>query len=139
MDADFNSYDSFQPVTDHPTMSRSELMRAYFGAWREFYTIRQIGKSISRVGKSRLLYARLVLWYRLCAVGEKIHPMIGGFYRIKRYADRRPNAPPISRFRHAVNEVGRHVRYMFVVLRELIHVGLAFAWSYLPARLQAED
>jgi hypothetical protein len=41
MDEDLNNYDSFQPVIDHPLMSRNEWQEAYNRAWRQFYTARQ--------------------------------------------------------------------------------------------------
>jgi hypothetical protein len=38
MDGDLNNYDSFQPVMDHPLMSREAWQEAYNRAWKQFYT-----------------------------------------------------------------------------------------------------
>jgi hypothetical protein len=54
MDEDLNSYDSFQPVIDHPLMSRKQWQEAYNRAWRQFYTARQMTAALRRIQK-RLL------------------------------------------------------------------------------------
>ena len=98
MDDDFNNYDSFQPVTDHPRMSRKEWQDAYNRAWRQFYTPRQMSAALRRISRNEYWgMFRNFLWYRWSAVVEGVHPMMAGFVRHKHYASRRPQAPKLSR------------------------------------------
>jgi radical SAM superfamily enzyme YgiQ (UPF0313 family) len=114
MDADFSRYDSFHPVFDHPTMSRDEWSGAYRQAWRRFYRPDRMIAALSRLPtrESRLDLLRNFAWYRWSAFTERTHPMIAGFYRLRPYRERRSSAPPLARWRHVVNEVLRHVRYL---------------------------
>jgi radical SAM superfamily enzyme YgiQ (UPF0313 family) len=119
MDEDLNNYDSFQPVTDHPLMSRSEWQEAYNRAWRQFYTPRQMSAALRRISRKEYWgMFRNFLWYRWSAVVEGVHPMMAGFVRHKHYASRRPQAPKMSRIEHSVHEIWRFVRYIGLGFRE---------------------
>ncbi|MBM3257539.1 MAG: radical SAM protein [Candidatus Liptonbacteria bacterium] len=119
MDADFNRYDTFQPATDHPRMSRDEWQAAYEAAWRQFYTPDHMIASLRRVGKRGYwgLFKNFI-WYRWSALHENVHPMMGGFYRYRRYEDRRKEGPPISVEAHLVGEILRHLRYIPALTQE---------------------
>src|SRR4029077_16052138 len=119
MHEDLNNYDSFQPVIDHPLMSRKQWQEAYDRAWRQFYTARQMTAALRRISKSDYWgMFRNFLWYRWSAVVEGVHPMMGGFVRHKHYASRRPPAPNLSRMEHSVHEIWRFVRYIGLGFRE---------------------
>ena len=119
MDEDLNDYDSFQPVMDHPRMSRQELQEAYNLAWREFFTAEQMVAALMRVGaKGYWSLFRNFLWYRWSALAEDVHPMLAGFYRYRHFRSRRLSAPRISYARHLWTEVGRRWRYLRMSVRE---------------------
>jgi len=119
MDADFNCYDTFQPVTEHPKMSREEWQEAYDAAWRQFYTPEHMAVALSRVGARGYwgLFKNFI-WYRWAALVENVHPMMAGVYRIRRYEDRRPEAPAVSVEEHVTSEIWRHIRYLGCMVRE---------------------
>jgi len=121
MDQDLNNYDSFQPVIDHPLMSRKQWQEAYNRAWRQFYTARQMTAALRRIPKDHYWgIFRNFLWYRWSAVVEGIHPMMAGFFRYKHYASRQPSAPPMSRMGHVLHEIWRFSRYMGMGFREFL-------------------
>ena len=119
MDGDLNNYDSFQPVIDHPLMSRKQWQEAYNRAWRQFYTPRQMTAALRRISKNDYWgMFRNFLWYRWSAVVEGVHPMMAGFLRHKHYASRRPSAPRMSRMEHILREIWRFIRYIGLGFRE---------------------
>ena len=119
MDVDLNNYDSFQPVIDHPLMSRNQWQEAYDRAWRQFYTARQMTAALRRIPKKDYWgMFRNFLWYRWSAVVEGVHPMMAGFVRHKHYASRQPSAPPMSRMEHILREIWRLIRYIGLGFRE---------------------
>lgn len=119
MDSDLNNYDSFQPVTAHPAMTREEWQKTYDNAWKQFYTKEQMVRALKRISpESYWGFLRTQIWYRWSAFCEKTHPMMAGFYRYRRLSDRRPSAPPISPLAHALSEIWRHIRYVGFALHE---------------------
>jgi hypothetical protein len=119
MDGDLNNYDSFQPVVDHPLMSRKEWQEAYNRAWRQFYTARQMTSSLRRLSRNQYWgMFRNFLWYRWSAIVEGVHPMMAGFLRHKHYASRQPSAPPMSRTEHVLREIWRFGRYVGLGFQE---------------------
>ena len=119
MDEDLNNYDSFQPVVDHPRMSRKQWREAYDHAWRKFYTARQMTAALRRLSKNEYWSMfRNFLWYRWSAIVEGVHPMMAGFLRHRHYASRQPSAAPMSRTEHLLREIWRLVRYAGFGIRE---------------------
>jgi hypothetical protein len=119
MDEDLNNYDSFQPVVDHPLMTRTQWQEAYNHAWRQFYTARQMSAALRRISREEYWgMFRNFLWYRWSAVVEGVHPMLAGFVRHKHYASRRPSAAKMSRMEHSIREIWRFVRYVGLGFRE---------------------
>jgi len=122
MDSDFNLYDSFHPVTDHPKMSREEWFAAFKDAWKRFYTPEN-GKEIllrSNIGT----YWGVVtayLWYRAAMI-EGAHPMLTGFFRLKDRKERRPGfaiEPWPVYVRRRVREVAHTLRGWLALYFEL--------------------
>src|SRR5437870_5467237 len=119
MDRDLNNYDSFQPVIDHPLMSRKQWQEAYNRAWRQFYTPRQMTAALRRISKNDYWgMFRNFLWYRWSAVVEGVHPMMAGFLRREPYASRQPSVARMSRTEHILREIWRFVRYIALGVRE---------------------
>jgi len=119
MDEDLNNYDSFQPVIDHPLMTRNQWQEAYNHAWPQFYTARQMTAALRRISREEYWgMFRNFLWYRWSAIVEGVHPMLAGFVRHKHYASRRPAAPKMSRMEHMIRESWRFLRYVGLGFRE---------------------
>ena len=121
MDGELNNYDSFQPVIDHPLMTRKQWQGAYNHAWRQFYTPRQMTAALRRLPRKDYWGTfRNFLWYRWSAVVEDVHPMMAGFVRHKHYASRQLSAPKMSRMEHLLREIWRFVRYVGFGFREFL-------------------
>ncbi|MCX7011862.1 MAG: radical SAM protein, partial [Candidatus Sumerlaeota bacterium] len=100
VDPDYNKFDSFQPVTDHPKMTREEWLQAYLDAWDSFYTLDHMRDRL--LASSEPIYWGLFknyIWYR-ASVLERTHPMIAGFFRLKDRALRRPGFAVQGRWKH---------------------------------------
>jgi len=96
LDPDMNKYDLNHVCTTHPKMSREEWDRAYKLAWQRYYTIEHIETVLRRVASvganaSNALF--LMTWFKGSIDLEKIHPLEGGFLRLKFRRDRRPGRP----------------------------------------------
>lgn len=96
MDADLNRYDLNHDVTAHPLMSRSEWQETYHAAWETYYTHEHIETVLRRamvtgVSPGKALF--LIVWFKGCIGIEGIHPLEGGFLRMKHRRDRRPGLP----------------------------------------------
>ena len=128
LDPDMNKYDLNHVCTTHPRMSRTEWDRAYKLAWQRYYTIDHIETILRRVASvganaSNALF--LITWFKGSIDLENIHPLEGGFLRLKFRRDRRPGRPiePISRFypAYAFEVVSKLVRWarLYVHLRRI--------------------
>jgi hypothetical protein len=96
MDRDINKYDLNHAVTDHPRMSRDQWERVYRSAWETYYTVEHIETVLKRAmatGSSPGKTLFFVVWFKGCIDIEKIHPLEGGFLRLKFRRDRRPGLP----------------------------------------------
>jgi radical SAM superfamily enzyme YgiQ (UPF0313 family) len=96
MDSDLNKYDLNHAVTAHPTMSREEWEYAYRLAWKTYYTDEHIETILRRAiatGTSPGKIMFLITWFKGCIGIEKIHPVEGGFLRLKFRRGRRPELP----------------------------------------------
>jgi hypothetical protein len=103
LDPDMNKYDLNHACTTHPRMSREEWDRAYKLAWQRYYTIEHVETVLRRVATTRANASNalfLISWFMGSINIEKIHPLEGGFLRIKSRRDRRPGFPiePAWRF-----------------------------------------
>jgi hypothetical protein len=97
MDEDYNLFDSFHVVTDHPRMSRKELEDAYRGAWESFYDTDNLKHVLARARDNNYwkTIAFCLMWYKNSLM-EPRHPMVSGFYRKRGRKEVRPGTPVMS-------------------------------------------
>ena len=93
MDADLNKYDLHHRVTHHPRMSDDEWDAAYRAAWANYYTPEHMRTILRRAavhpaGRPKTTLTTL-LWFKLVALFEGVHPLEGGAFRLKFRRDRR--------------------------------------------------
>jgi radical SAM superfamily enzyme YgiQ (UPF0313 family) len=126
LDPDMNKYDLDHVCTAHPRMSRTEWERAYTLAWQRYYTFEHIETVLRRVASvganaSNALF--LSTWFKGSIDLEKMHPLEGGFLRLKFRRDRRADRPvePVWRF---------YPRYGWEVVSKLVQ----WAWLYMRLR-----
>lgn len=92
MDDDLNKYDLNHDVTGHPMMSRTEWRKAYRRAWETYYTDEHVETILRRAiatGTSPGKTMFLIVWFKGCYNIEGIHPLEGGFLRIRSRRNRR--------------------------------------------------
>ena len=93
MDEDLNKYDLNHDVTGHSTMSREEWRETYAAAWKTYYTDAHVETVLRRAiatGTSPGKTMFFIVWFKGCIGIEGIHPLEGGFLRIKSRLNRRP-------------------------------------------------
>ena len=93
MDPDMNKYDLNHVTTAHPRMSPDEYARAYAMAWDTYYSPKHVETILRRAAASNISPGKtlfLLVWFKGCISIEKIHPLEGGFLRLKFRRDRRP-------------------------------------------------
>src|SRR5436190_15006928 len=86
MDDDLNRYDLNHDVTAHPRMSRDEWRSVYRDAWKNYYTDEHIETILRRciaTGTSPGKTMFLITWFTGCIDLEAIHPLEGGFFRVR--------------------------------------------------------
>ena len=96
MDEDLNKYDLNHDVTGHPTMSREEWRAAYHAAWKTYYSDAHVETVLRRciaTGTSPGKTMFFIVWFKGCIGIEGIHPLEGGFLRIKARKNRRSDQP----------------------------------------------
>ncbi|MEM8811243.1 MAG: radical SAM protein [Pseudomonadota bacterium] len=101
MDPDLNKYDLHHRVTHHSKMSDEEWESAYWDAWDTYYTPEHIATVVRRAaslkhGRAKSKF-RLMYWFYIMLKYERVHPLEGGFFRMKHRRDRRPGLPTESR------------------------------------------
>lgn len=92
MDADLNKYDLNHAVTAHPKMSKTEWEAVYHHAWETYYTRPHVETILRRAiatGTSPGKTLFFITWFKGCIGIENIHPLEGGFLRLKFREDRR--------------------------------------------------
>ena len=143
LDPDMNKYDLNHVCTTHPRMSRTEWDRAYKLAWQRYYTIDHIEtilRRVTSVGANASNALFLITWFKGSIDLEKIHPLEGGFLRLKFRRDRRPGRPiePMWRFypQYAFEVVGKLVRWAWLYMR-LRRIYLAIKRN--PGRFEYTD
>lgn len=96
MDEDLNKYDLNHDVTGHSTMSREEWRETYAAAWKTYYTDEHVETVLRRAiatGTSPGKTMFFIVWFKGCIGIEGIHPLEGGFLRIKARKNRRSGVP----------------------------------------------
>lgn len=92
MDPDVNKYDLNHAVVGHARMSKEDWESVYRAAWETYYTNEHIETVLKRamatgVSPGKALF--LIVWFKGCIGIEGIHPLEGGFLRLKSRRDRR--------------------------------------------------
>jgi len=122
MDRDMNKYDTMQVTTGHSQMSPEEWRGAVDRAWEAYYTPEHI-ETVMRRARGRGVSRRRtsLLWFYSCITFEKIHPLDGGFLRLKSRRERRPGlpleSPLIFYSRHAWRTLYNQARLLALVLK----------------------
>jgi hypothetical protein len=132
MDPDMNNYDTNHVTTAHPRMSRLDWERAYRFAWQHYYTTDHITTVLRRAAAMRCNGGNalfLLTWFRASIEYEKIHPLEGGFLRLKYRRDRRPGMPIVSAWRfypaHLVKTAVNVAKWTALYFRlRLIYLGI---------------
>jgi len=78
-----------------PKMSSKEIMRAYHDAWKSYYSTEHMLTLMKRRkerGKRRRIALSLI-WFCNSIFIEGVHPLMGGFVRLKGRKSRRPGFP----------------------------------------------
>jgi radical SAM superfamily enzyme YgiQ (UPF0313 family) len=103
LDPDLNKYDLEHALTPHPNMSKPEWEKLYADAWTIYYTPSHIETILRRAqayGINIWRLAQIILWFAQSLTIEKVHPLQGGFVRLKNRHARRPELPiePVWKF-----------------------------------------
>lgn len=96
MDADMNKYDLNHVTTAHLKMSKEDWEKIYHNAWETYYSPEHVETILRRAiatgcSPGKLLF--FITWFKGCLGIEKVHPLEGGFLRMKFRRDRRSNLP----------------------------------------------
>jgi radical SAM superfamily enzyme YgiQ (UPF0313 family) len=135
LDPDYNNFDSFHAVTDHPKMSRDEWARAFRDAWATFYSFEYMRQSLLRQNPHTYwAVLKNLIWYRAGMI-EGAHPMITGFFRLKDRTSRRPTFPIEGRWAFFV----RRVREIAYILKEYAKLYFEVQELWLQTRIRRED
>ena len=135
MDPDFNRYDSFEPVTKHPYMSREQLINILYRCFKEFYRSKHLIASLKHLTNraDRLQLIKNDIWYRNSALGEGIHPMNCGFWSKRKRSERRPGLPRESFWTFWRRELIFRLKYCFGHLPREFYI---FQHVYYEAELK---
>jgi radical SAM superfamily enzyme YgiQ (UPF0313 family) len=124
MDPDVNKYDLNHAVVGHQRMSKAEWEGVYRSAWETYYTDEHIETVLKRamatgVRPGKALF--LIVWFKGCIGIEGIHPLEGGFLRLKFRRDRRSSVPresPLIFYPKAAAElIWKQVKWAHLYLR----------------------
>lgn len=122
MATDMNTYDVVHVTTAHPVMTDEEWLGIYHQSWEAYYTPEHVEKVIRRAKKwgfsTKEMMLKLLSFYA-CAKIEKVHPLEGGFIRLKYRKDRRPGMPfenPLTFYsRYLWETIGKARQYFQLV------------------------
>jgi Radical SAM superfamily len=124
MDPDLNKYDLEHVTTVHPAMSKAEWEDIYRRAWETFYSPDHIETLMRRAAATRISAGKtlfLLMWFYGSAFVEKVHPLQGGYLRLKARRDRRPTLPRENLFvfypRYVGELVAKHAHMARVVVK----------------------
>lgn len=124
MDPDVNKYDLNHAVVGHPRMSKADWEGVYRSAWETYYTDEHIETVLKRamatgISPGKALF--LIVWFKGCIGIEGIHPLEGGFLRLKFRRDRRSSfpreSPPLFYPRVAAELIWKQVKWAHLYLR----------------------
>lgn len=143
MESDMNKYDLNHVTFDHPRMSREELQRVWWDAWRTYYSTPHLATVVRRalangIPARNIIVPIIWFWSSIFVCG--IHPLEGGFMRCRTRLERRQGLP-IERFaafhfRHGMELLINSLRLIGFVVR-ITWIGLR-SWLS-PARRTYSD
>jgi len=143
MDPDMNNYDLNHAVTGHSLMSRQDWEETYAKAWETYYTpahVETVLKRAMATGTSPGKAVLFISWFKGCIGIEGIHPLEGGFLRLKFRRDRRPGLPRESPLlfypKYFAETVSKQIRWLS------LYVGLYRIYGRIkrdPERLNYMD
>lgn len=120
MDPDLNKYDLNHRVSHHPKMTDNEWEEAYQEAWDSYYSDAHIETVLKRAAAHKKgrpgnkLF--LMMWFKLMVQCEGVHPLEGGYFRLKFRKDRRSGLPIESALsfypRYAWEVIAKHWAYV---------------------------
>ncbi|MBV9114589.1 MAG: radical SAM protein [Hyphomicrobiales bacterium] len=96
MDPDMNKYDLEHATTAHPMMSKEDWERVYRLAWETYYTpehVETIMRRATACGMKTIKVMFFLAWFQGSVAIEGLHPLQGGYLRIKYRKDRRSGLP----------------------------------------------
>jgi len=124
MDEDLNKYDLNHDVTAHPIMSRDEWRRTYHDAWKTYYSDEHVETVIRRsiaTGTSPGKTTFFIVWFKGCIGIEGIHPLEGGFLRIRSRRNRRlgmkVESPLIFYPKYAFETLAKQLKWASLYIR----------------------
>jgi len=124
LDPDLNKYDLEHALTPHPNMSKAEWEKLYRDAWAIYYTpphIETILRRAQAYGINIWRLTQIILWFAQSLTIEKVHPLQGGFVRLKNRHERRPELPvePVWKFYPQLlwDVIVKHARVAAAALR----------------------
>jgi hypothetical protein len=100
LEPDLNNYDTVHVNTSHAKMTKLEWENLYRLAWETYYSPEHVETLMRRAtmprdqkgSRPRALMRRALAFYG-CLKIEGVHPLEGGFFRLKYRRDRRPGRP----------------------------------------------
>ncbi len=125
MDPDLNKYDLNHRVSHHPKMSDEEWEDAYRAAWDSYYSFEHMETVLRRAAAHKRGRPGnkffLMLWFYLMVRYEGVHPLEGGYFRLKFRKDRRHGLPlenPIVFYPRYVGEIiAKHYQFARIIAR----------------------
>ena len=140
LERDTNKYDGMHVCVDHPNMTREQLVKAYHDAWKSFYSPAHIKTLLLRYKRSggRFPFSSLV-WFCNSAFLMNIHPLMGGFYRIKGRTERRRGLPEENAISFYAKRVVEYTAYTFKLLKTILNVWLLVREAKKPENADYTD
>jgi radical SAM superfamily enzyme YgiQ (UPF0313 family) len=135
LEPDLNRYDINHVTMPHPRMSRAEWEAAYARASVDYYSDAHVETVLRRcvaTGASPGKTMSNLVWFRGTSEIERVHPVEGGFFRLKFRRDRRPSFPKES-------PLVFYPKYLAETLRKQFQWASLFLRSYLILRRVVKD
>ncbi|HEV8014976.1 MAG TPA: radical SAM protein [Stellaceae bacterium] len=129
MDPDLNKYDLEHVTTAHAKMSAAEWEALYRRAWEIFYSPEHIETVLRRAAATGISAGKtlfLMLWFYGSVFAEKVHPLQGGYFRLKSRRDRRPTLP-------LENPAIFYPRYLAELIAKHAHMARVI-WKFMRIR-----
>ena len=121
MDRDLNKYDLHHITSEHPRMSKQEWEYAYREAWKRYYSYEHCETVMRRAVAPLKAFGNTLFLIDLVQGvlrNRELHPVEGGFMRLKSRPDRRPDLPiePVWQFypKYWAELVSKHVGWIAI-------------------------